>query len=154
MGDQPSFTKSEQTSSGFAVVNAWYQNEWAAAWKPLAHVASIAVMQLALAPFAALAVPIVAVLGGSPVAPAGSVLEHVYDRTYRAFGLACVGIMLAILAFVPWVGLLVVPTMCLLLVRVFHFSFALGGSSNSLAREDSFLDALSAGQRCSSAERG
>jgi hypothetical protein len=31
---------------------------------------------------------------------------------------------LGVLAFVPWVGLLALPVMCLLLVRVFHLTFA------------------------------
>jgi hypothetical protein len=104
-------------------LNAWYQNDWAGAWKPLAHVASIAVINLAMAPFAALALPALAVVGGSPAATVDWMKRHVHHKTYHAVVLGNVGIGLAMVAWVPWVGLLALPVMCLLLVRVFHYSF-------------------------------
>ena len=106
------------------LLNGWYQNEWASVWKPLAQVTAIAVGQLALAPFAALAVPALAVAGGSRVETVEWMKRRLHHKTYDAILFGNLGIALALLAFVPWVGLLTLPVMCLLLVRVFHLTFA------------------------------
>jgi hypothetical protein len=105
------------------VATAWFTNGWASVWKPLAQVTSIAVLQLVVAPFAALALPALAVAGGSRAETVAWMRSRLHHKTYDAIRLGYWGMALAILAFVPWVGLLALPVMCLLLVRVFHFSF-------------------------------
>jgi hypothetical protein len=93
-------------------------------WKPLAQVTAIAVLQLTLAPFAALAVPALAVAGGSRLETVQWMKHRLHHKTYDALALGYWGMTLGVLAFVPWVGLLALPVMCLLLVRVFHLTFA------------------------------
>ena len=111
-------------ATNIELLNGWFQNEWASAWKPLGHVTSIAVMQLAMAPFAALAVPALAVGGGSRRETVDWMKRRLHHKTYDALRLGYWGMALAVLAWVPWLGLLALPLMCLLLVRVFHYTFA------------------------------
>jgi hypothetical protein len=111
-------------ATNIELLNGWFQNEWASVWKPLAQVTAIAVLQLTLAPFAALAVPALAVAGGSRLETVQWMKHRLHHKTYDALALGYWGMTLGVLAFVPWVGLLALPVMCLLLVRVFHLTFA------------------------------
>ena len=101
----------------------WITNEYPDVWKPIAHVTASAVLLLGVAPFAALAVPALAVAGG----PAGGAVDwmrlHVHHRAYDAFHLGWWCLALAAIAFIPYVGVLAVPVACLMIVRTFHLAF-------------------------------
>jgi hypothetical protein len=112
-----------QTTAPEAAAASWFLNDWASVWKPLGQVTSLAVLHLVTAPFAALAVPALAVAGGSGAETVAWMRWRLHHKTYDAIRLGYWGMTLALLAFVPWVGLLALPLTCLLLVRVFHFSF-------------------------------
>ena len=105
-------------------LTSWYANEWTGAWKPLAQVTALGVMHIAIAPFAALAVPALAVTSGSSAQTVAWIRHKLHHKAYDAFGIAYWGLLLAALAHVPWMGLLALPVMCLLMVRVFHFSLS------------------------------
>jgi hypothetical protein len=101
----------------------WITNEYPDVWKPIAHVTASAVLLLGVAPFAALAVPALAVAGG----PTGDAVDwmrcQVHHRTYDAFHLGWWCLALAAIAFIPYVGVLAVPVACLMIVRTFHLVF-------------------------------
>ena len=58
---------------------------------------------------------------GDTMAYTPGALHH---KMYSAFALGAWLLAMAVVALVPWVGLLAVPVSCLLLVRIFHYSFA------------------------------
>jgi hypothetical protein len=100
----------------------WITNEYPDAWKPIAHVTASAVLLLGVAPFAALAIPALAVAGG----PTGDVVDwmrcHIHHHAYDAFRLGWWCLALAAIAFIPYVGVLAVPVACLMIVRTFHLA--------------------------------
>jgi hypothetical protein len=106
------------------IITEYFVNTWSSPWKPLAHVGALAVLHLAAAPFAALSVPAVAAAG----TPIGETMAYIrgalHHKMYSAFALGGWLLVMATAALVPWLGLLAVPVTCLLLVRVFHYSFA------------------------------
>ena len=105
-------------------ISEYFINTWSSPWKPLAHIGSLAVLHLAMVPFAALSVPAVAATG----TPIGATMTYmrgaVHHKMYSAFALGGWLLAMAVVALVPWVGLLAVPVSCMLLVRIFHYSFA------------------------------
>jgi hypothetical protein len=76
------------------------------------------------APFAALAIPALAVTSGSSEETVAWIRHKLHHKAYDAFALGYWGLLLAGLAHVPWVGMLALPVMCLVVIRVFHFSFS------------------------------
>jgi hypothetical protein len=100
----------------------WITNEYSDVWKPIAHVTASAVLLLGVAPFAALAVPALAVAGG----PTGDAVDwmrcHIHHHAYDAFRLGWWCLALAAIAFIPYVGVLAVPVACLMIVRTFHLA--------------------------------
>lgn len=105
------------------LVSEYFLNTWSGAWKPLGQVSAIAVLYMSMTPFAALSVPAV----GGAETPIGETMawmrRQLHHKMYSAFSLGGWLMAMAGLAMVPWVGLLAVPVSCLLLVRVFHYSF-------------------------------
>jgi hypothetical protein len=101
----------------------WITNEYSDVWKPIAHVTASAVLLLGVAPFAALAIPALAVAGG----PTGDAVDwmrcHIHHHAYDAFRLGWWCLALAAIAFIPYVGVLAVPVACLMIVRTFHLVF-------------------------------
>jgi hypothetical protein len=100
----------------------WITNEYSDVWKPIAHVTASAVLLLGVAPFAALAIPALAVAGG----PTGDAVDwmrcHIHHHAYDAFRLGWWCLALAAIAFIPYVGVLAVPVACLMIVRTFHLA--------------------------------
>lgn len=102
----------------------WITNEYPDVWKPIAHVTASAVLLLGVAPFAALAVPALAVAGGPMGDAVNWMRRHVHHRAYDAFRLGWWYLALAAVGFIPYLGVLALPVACLVIVRTFHLAFA------------------------------